>query len=710
MKNITKFEKFKKLNEAAPVKDVGGYGGGGETYGANVKGNFAGAENTLIGSAVINIFSFFKRKINEGILYLYSKSLFREYLANVLRYSNKHGIKYRDSVTIYNVEQIKDLSGNSLESKVKLKVNFVNEDESLLTTFVKSSKVIDTTTKDVVVDGTYKILNDTVTFVVKDGIIGSIEKIETKDVKPLIDKEEKIETKDDTEIQTEEKPKYEVGDDIKDIIKDIEKISKNIDNVSSGEQKEVLGKKLKIIRSIKGNITQYGINDINTILTKGNLPISKKDELNYYLKVYNKEIEILNNLETVISNSIKGKKQTPKTEVVEKPVVKKEKEEKVTATVESNNFLNESFRGVKLRGVDKKLADEVGDLDLSILEDEKFAQKFETEEVKKGVTDLVKENENPIIKIQLAAERIYGLGDKTPGKDKLENTWKKMIADVKGSFSRYMLTDQVDPIVLTKNSSSTESLKEKSKTDVNDIGRGTVAAANSFMMSENKILNLANGFSNELGTCGIMSTNLGDFIYLQDYVTLNGKKYWGYKILGTANVSELSKVKEESEIENHISYNKKELIEKFNLKEKLKYTAPDREVIGEYDCTYIISTSEKNKLSTPKVNSGFVTNNVNVVSLYVDKSKYEGGVVELNEKDYLVKNFLVLKNNEKKSVILTSIKSSEQYKVKIGVSLVNRIAPKNEAKFNITEDMKKPDPSDLENIKEVNNLRIQIKK
>ena len=719
MKNITDFSKFrdyKKIEEAstptlAKSADIGGYGGGTgtDTYFANVKGNFAGAENTLIGSAVMKIFGFFKRKINEGILFIYKKALFREYLANVLRYAAKNDITYQSENTLFEVKQVKNAAGEAEEKEV-VKVKFIKVDKTKksLTPYEVGAKVVDEQNK-VVVDGTYQNITETSQFVVKGGLIESITPIElpTPQEGETLQPAAQTGTTEAQTGSTETEDMKNIGDDVKQIANDVNKILKNINNISDEELNQYLVK----LKAILENIRLSGIFEIDQLLKNKNLPVTHKEELEKDRKVYVDEQTILKKLyqSLVDAKAKKGTTKTatatPKPEAKQKTVVKQES----LFGFEDDDMLNEeikitkgiSFRGVKLGGVDKKLADEVGDLDLKVLEDENFAKNFEDKSVKDAVTALVKENSQPIQKIQLAAERMYKVQQPSNATIKLENTWQRMVKDDLALFSRYMNTEEVSPFVLVQGAST------QTRQDAEKLGKGTEQSGKDSLATENALLKIKDGFGNSMKTYGILSTTAHYFMYYQDQVKIGASTYWAYKIIGTVDMDKLKAVKEESGITSTLNYKKNELAAKLTFPNTANSnTAPSYPSFDAvYQCSYFINTSPGNHLKTIKSSTEPRPNDINLLALYVHKDAIP--LKTFDPADYLKTYFFVYRDEKKnKNIILRDVSKvipSTEYSM--GMRSAWQITDASAAIYEIPDTDKKPNIAELTAVPQVQTLR-----
>jgi len=603
----------------------------------NVKGNFAGAENTLVGSAIINIFTFMKRKVNEGVLLLYKNSLQREYLANLVRYCKKHGISMIDPDESYNVTKIKDVEGNIIN--ILDVVKFVNENKSLITNYVKGSKVINKEGK-VVSDGTYNNEKDSTGFVVKNGIIQVIFDIQTsvtsstgnnsadnnsntsgeipKEKEKTIDNKK---TNNEVTIQTEVEP----DDDLKTYYN---KIKQQLADIENGiDNADDLKKEIQSINRAIQIINKGGIDEINELLKDNKISDSKKKEMEYDLNKYQANVNLLINMKDLIEDVTKGKK------IILKRINPKDDDTNISKFDES--LLTEEFRGINTGfNVDRKLGDELTSFESRFIglknikyDDVRLSKLFENKTEKEKLTNYVIENKSSIIKIQLAAERIYGKAD-TSARLKLKNTWDKMVEDSKGKFSRFMIVDQIDPRVLKKKL-DTDQLQ---KLDEENNKKGSIVDKSKNMkieasLSQNKALGLTRTKFSDKDKCGILRLIDGDFIYVQDKIVIEGKNHYVYRLLGTVDLEKLAAEKDITKITEYIKYNTlvKSLVPKDTVK---NFGNGD----FNFQTTYIVATSQKHLIREDGYET-YKPNNIILMYLYTAK-----GTSVYNIKNFKVEN------------------------------------------------------------------------
>lgn len=708
MKNITEFNKFKKLNEINADKQS-------DSPFVNVKGNFAGAENTLVGSAVINIFSFFKRKINEGILYVYVRNIYKQYASGVLKYAVKNNIKVENDN--YIIKQIKDEKGNKISEEKEIKVHFINENQSLISPLVEGSKVVYYDSKEPIPNGTYYVINENINIIVIDGIIKIIEYTE-KDVKTpteTIDGEESTEKPE--KIINDTTDTADVDNEFNETIKDIENKVNNLIKKIKGENKNVDKKILKRMKNeIENIIKDININAIPDIekTLRSNINNSQRIELEMYKNNYEKELNILNKLNKSIEEILKEKpikevgEEVGEESIKIKEEEKEKKEEKLTTeNYDSYEYITEEksgkdffgFKGVPLIGINKKLASEIGNIDMGMLKNKNFANKFESPEIRQGATDIVLQNKENIIKSQIAAERIYKIGENTKSAAKLENTWKKQVNGVKSAFNRYLNVDQIDPIILANNYSDIDKLREKENNSPYSLSNVTQNGANTFQLLDNDKLGLSSGFPDD-GLYGIMSTSLTKPPYslLFRSERINNTN-WVYKILGVVNTEKLLKVENSSDIQNHIEYEKLKISRLLGFEYEVKNQGCD----GKYKFTYIIPAKESSRNAT----ISDISNKVGILSLYIDENKAnkEGGLKDSGDHKT---HFFMYKNKDNKPVVLYNLKSSQIEKLKITV--VNKIKATHSKYYIISnKGLTYYNPSDLNHLSSINNF-IKINK
>jgi hypothetical protein len=649
MKNITDFNKFKeykKLNEETYADPrAGSYGGGGDTYFANVKGNMAGWENTLIGAGVAKLFGFFRRKINEGILFLYKKALFREYLANVLRYAAKNDLNAENPNTLYKVKQTANIEGVETNGE-EIEVKFTNE-KKLLSNYIIGSKVI-YNEKPLENNGKYFKVDDNTSFETKDSIITKIYEADGPEL-PSDEEIDKLFKEEDELILSLPISEFKGFDsDIFELIKKIDGELKNLDTTSIEKLKQEKNEINVLIKEL-----QNTINEINKQLEdKSKLTDDRKMVIEADLTGLTKEKKVLEALIGEIDKVITKKPTSTTTPSSTSTTPVTNQNTNVNANVNAGKLfnyddiekLNEefkktskglSFRGVKLFGVDKKLADEVGNLDMSILENEDFAKQFESKERKEGVTALVKENYAQLVKIQLAAERMWtdSAGD-TNATLKLKNTWARMVNDVKVLFSRYMFTDQVDPVKLKESAPDLEKINQ----DADKYKKSVGDQFNKEELINNKTLGLVNDFPKAFPMVGILKTLGGDYMYINDIIKINDATYPVLKIIGIINdINKLKSETDESKIPTYISYKQEDLAKRFGNTDKVnggfKYVA-----------TYFIKF-KKGKFVIPDKTTTEQTNQINLFNIYAtDASKF----AKINS-DYVL---YYLKDKENKNFTL----------------------------------------------------------
>lgn len=605
----------------------------------NVKGNFAGAENTLIGSAIINIFTFMKRKINEGVLVLYKNALQREYFANLVRYCKKYGISMKDPDESYNVTKIKDAEGNIIN--VPDVVKFQNKNKSLVLNYVKGSKVVNKE-GNIISDGTYNNEKDSTGFVVKNGVIQVIFDIQTATTSGVSGgvtsgSTEKTETdtdKTDTEvtIKTELEPDKDLKTYYNIIKQQLADIEDGISNANS------LNIEIDNINKIIQIINKGGIGEIKELLKDPKTSENKKQEMEYDLDQYAANVNLLIEMKELISGVTKGKKivfKRIKLEEEKEGDKEKKGESDEDKELSTESLVTEELRGIRTGfGVSRKMGDEltsfqtrfVGLRDMRF-DDRRLSKLFESKEEKEKLTNFVIENKSPIIKIQLAAERIFGQAD-TPAKVKLKNSWDKMVEDAKGKYSRFMIVDQIDPRVLKKKFDD----KELQVLDKENNKKGSIVDKSKNMkiealLSQNKELGLTKTTFSNKDICGIMRLIDGDFIYTQDKINVEGSDHYVYRLLGSVDLEKLAEEKDTNKIKNHIKYNTltKSLVPKDMVK---NFGNGD----FNFQTTYVVAMSTKHLIRIDGYET-YKPNNVVLMYLYTAKGTSVYNIKNFKEED-----------------------------------------------------------------------------
>lgn len=554
MKNITEFNSFKNIKKLNEVVDprAGGYGGGGDTYFANVKGNFAGADQTLIGSAVIKLFRFVKRKGYQVLLYTWFKpNLYREYMSGLLRYIIRNQMNLPKAKTLYDALYTHNVEKQKLEKEVQIKIKFVSAETVSGSTeksyavfkigsFVKNEK------DEVVSDGYYKLIDNDVYIKVVEGKIA----------------ETNASLSDDPLEVTDDSSKKEEGVAVE---KNIEEYIKKI--------KEEYAK-----GNVKPEFATKSVTEVDDLIKFFNSCIVEMDEMladndtenevvvrtKQDKEVYKANIKALEELKVEIS-----KKTTPA------PTASKPTTAPATSTTPANvnagtdlsefndfDFISEEV-DVTPTGVggtvknaarvgqvkvgdpkatkNKRIGDELNqlsqvDIDLN---DPEFAKQFDDDAKKRACTDVVLEGASEICKVQLGAERLYMHADEKGSlvpDAMLQNNWLKMVQTVKNQFSRFMFVQEVDPITLVKKLSTDEAKKFGSGAGggvvgvVNEIKDGMAVSDNPKL---NKLFTAAPGKFKGEGDLGIVKFNGYEAVYCISKVTIEGKVYYAYRIVAS---------------------------------------------------------------------------------------------------------------------------------------------------------------------------------
>ena len=548
MKNITDFNQFKnnKLNEEATADPrAGSYGGGGDTYFANVKGNFAGSDQTLVGSAVIKLFRFVKRKGMQVLLYTWFKpNLYREYMSGLLRYIIRSNMNLPKAKTLYDAEFIMDEQKQKLEQSEKLKIKFVRvtggteeTSEKDYNAFKVGSEVKNEQDQPVK-SGYYKLAEFGRIIFVKDGKLQILDaSIEEEGIEPAEDESKEVKEveidKDITEFINKIKAEYAKGN-----------VKPEITTQSIKETDELISFFTESISEMKDLLKD------NT--KEGDEIIRIKQDL----VVYEADMKALTELKAEIS-----KKTNPvKTETTSKPEAKPEakpveikKESMVNEEVDVAGVGGEVKNVARTAGQikvgdqkvtkNKRIGDELNqlsqvDIDLN---DPEFVKQFDDKAVKEACTNVVLEGKAEICKLQLGAERLYMHTDDKGGlvpDAKLQNNWLKMIQSIKNQFSRFMLVDVVDPIVLRNKLNSDEISKYQSDNN-SAVKKPVKELSDALKASNNPKLNEALIFDKKFegqrdGDFGMTTINDMRVVYCLNHINLGSSKTscYTYKVVG----------------------------------------------------------------------------------------------------------------------------------------------------------------------------------
>lgn len=589
MKNITEFNQFKDLkniNEEADPR-VGGYGGGGDTYFANVKGNFAGADQTLVGSAVIKLFRFVKRKGYQILLYTWFKpNLYREYMSGLLRYIIRNKMDLPKAKTLYDALYIYDVNKNKSEKEEKIKIKFISSDDSESSektySVFKVGSFVKNENDQSVKDGYYKLVDNQSVIKVIDGKISETNASLSED--PL-------EIEEKSEIETETETETEVEKDIAEYIKKI-------------EEEYIRG-------NFKTNFVSKLISEINELITFFKNSLEEMDDLlsdistendviiriKHDKEIYGVNIKALENLKTEINKKtlsapITVKSDTPTTvklNVPEKSTVGE------SMIIMDNDTLNEEVDisptgiGGTVKNVtrvgqmnvgssnvtkNKRIGDELNqlsqvDIDLS---DPEFVKQFNDDAKKRACTNVVLEGASEICKVQLGAERLYMQSDEkgTLIPDaKLQNNWLKMVQTIKNQFSRFMFVQEVDPILIRNKMGSDELKKLGSSVGgtigvVNEIKENISISENSKL---NKLLVIPGKFGKD-GDIGISKFNGNEMVYCITTVKIEDKTYYAYRMLASV-LSGMTNDKTSDKFDKYIKTNVDSFSDMFKPKTKI---------------------------------------------------------------------------------------------------------------------------------------------
>lgn len=489
MKNILEFNNFKQYKSTDLITEAAGTD---DKYFENVKGNLAGAENTLIGSAVLKLFGFIKRKGMEAYLSgVLKQKLGRQYFNNILRFVVRTpGIvrpKEKEAFEVKSISENNEASGNI--ERIKL----TKDENNGLYAFDVGATVTKESDGSVLEDGKYSFLYYVgSTFTVAGGVISDLdtglstpqpEFDEIKEIQTEVEEEE-----DDDEIVDNEKDEFKeeqekIAEETsaeKDVIDDCNKIKELIKSEVDNGTFTVKKKKGYIhkIQSQLDDLKRLGISEIDKLLKSDDISAHERTEIENDRKIYSANILELYKLLSHISNiEVKAQAQA---QVQKKPQAQVIPEGSVSL-LSYANMIFEKEKGFKAKvgvggnegGLGKKtkkkintnkVSDELQELNGKTIDlnDKEFYMQFEKEGNKEKVTNIILENKADIAKIQLQAERIIG------NSAKMKNSWERMVQDVLGKYSKFMIVDKVNPVQLKGTTSSIDN-KEKKEDDKDNI-------------------------------------------------------------------------------------------------------------------------------------------------------------------------------------------------------------------------------------------------
>ncbi len=698
MNNITNYKDFIKLNEEADPR-AGNYGGGGDTYFANVKGNFAGAENTLVGSAVIKLFAFIKRKGFQVMLYTWFKpNLYREYMSGLMRYIIRNSMNLPNAkseyvATYYN----KDESGKIIETveNVKIKLTPIKEGETY--SVFKIGAEVKNEKDEAVKDGYYDIKEYGHVIKVVSGKITELEStLGTYE-------ETGADVSGSTEITKEpvEASQPLMDKDVAEYIKIITTELNKSKKIRQEDAKQLIKEIDEAVSFFKESVEEMKT-ELGDVSIENDVIIRIKQDMN----MYDNNIKYLNELKSKIneklasSTSEQAEKTTPTPTTVSKETAKVEgykydfeqslyEEVDITGAGGAVKNVARTARQIKVGDVkvtkNKRIGDELNmlsqvDIDLN---DPEFTKQFDSPDVKKACTEVVLEGKSEICKIQLGAERLYVKSDNTIDR-KLQNNWLKMVQTVKNQFSKFMLVDAIDPIVLRNKLNSNEVSSYQ-----NDKSSSIIQTPKDLMISKkasdntnlSKTLKIEGARYNDMreGDFGITNLNGEQVLFClnkMEHPKGKGKFLYTYRIVSSVS-SGITEIKSVDE-----------LPEMLNSKLPALFSPEKIEVIlGGSKYTYVATFILGN---TTHLSIGHSTNHVNIILLY-SKNK----INELT-KDNIKDCVFFYKDNTNKNKGFSSsvsddiaVKSRKESDIILISGLPWIITPAGVSKFGIDENIKK---------------------
>ena len=513
LSNYNEFKNTKKINEASKpfqtTHGAGSYNGGTDTFFANVHGNLAGAENTLVGGALIRMFGFVKRKGMEAYIKMRLKpELGRIYMNGVLRYAIKEGFigpRKKEFFVIKKIENEEEVDFNN-------KVSFTHNGQTGTSCIVVGAVVKLEKPEPVLVDGQYICVANGVIFVVVNSTITEVLNGKNKEEGNV---EEDTNNEDEEEVYVEpteeeinkERDEYEkklfdgttdiepdvtVQNDVKFLENTLEEIERNTttnNNKISDDDKKFLDQWVIDLEKDIKLLKDDSVTIIDSLISKeenANKKLAFQTERQEYLANIKALIEIRDKIKVFLSKHKQGAEEGQK--VAESIIT------------QYNNFLLEKTAPVTVKDVNvgklnkvsdvkvktnkpvvNRLGDELQELSKNgetvDLNDENFYKQFESTEVKKAVSNEILTDSPKLVKIQLAAEKIINGGvvvydrdgNKLPSNNlKLEAFWKKTVQEVLGMYSKFMIPAMVNPYTLEKQIPEGELSKLRDKNSEGD--------------------------------------------------------------------------------------------------------------------------------------------------------------------------------------------------------------------------------------------------
>jgi len=686
MKNLTEYNQFVKLSKYNKVneemeKDTGAAGTGtgvkGDMYFANVKGNLAGAENTLVGAATLKLVGFIKRKGLQIYMKRFLKPrLGRVYMNGILRYADKVGIGNFARKKFFKINAIVDKKQVKFEDEVC----FIFNETNGLSSFVKGAKIYKQKeiggeeAGDPLENGEFVLVYNGGTFTCSGGTITEIEEgfSESNEGIKKPEGEEQVE-EIDTNISDDEFEEYrkKIQGDLQELIdKGVEPEKWVVDECNEVKSKidtnvaTIDDEDIKVIKSERKNLREAaeilnkGLEEINDALSKGKENVANYDEIVYQKLVSTANMNKLLELAKFLSELIVGysKKTQPEkaadvakeepalaTEVGKPVVVKKEEsysfmnEAEQPVVVTDKNLKKQNIAPTSKKEPDIKtarLGDELQEIvnsgEAIDLNNKNFYQQFETPEHRNGVTEMILQDKPAIAKIEYDAQRIIA------GNEKQQNSWNKMVENVKSMYSKYMDTDKVDPKTIVKGLPEGNTIKEENKKS--ETGQQTKRMV---AMTELDKIPLwetnTNGNINSLGEKGFsenqyLVTSLSVNKVINNYIVQRLKKISGlyfYRVIGKIDIDGILKNKEE--YENGTKENFEDVVQ---VGKYGSIIGPNNPLLmsGKNVAVYLASKTPLN----------FSNNtDISIISLYTEETS---GNVNLNKST----SFYTIKKNDKK--------------------------------------------------------------
>lgn len=495
-----------------------------DRYFANVKGNLAGAEFTLVGAAVLKLIGFIKRKGMQAYLATALKPrLGRVYLNGIIRYALKNQIGKFSRKKFFNFKKVE----NKEEVLMENRISFEKDGQLGLKVFAVGAKVTTEKPEPALVNGViYLCVDNGIYFKTTDSIITNvystyISEEEKEDEIP--DEEQTLDEVTDEELeiirdQFEQdilkmgegvEPSEDVLEDMNYIKETFNKIKTESSNGLNEDNKKILDSLIKELETNIDFFKKQGLEDINRLLSDpqttnrlrlendkriyiANIKalIDLRDELKRYIFKMSKFVPAQPTQASIQAEPAQSPIQVQTEKIytkytdflLEKTAIVKPKD------ISGTNTMNITNKPSKVGRYGDELLEIVKSGDAVDLNDPEFYKPFEAEGVRDAVSKEILTQKAELIKLQLTAERVIS------GNAKLDNNWKRMVEGILSLYSKFMNTETVNPYKLiadtgTSSSNSSTAANTAVATAISDSDRELNNVLTYKRLSENKLFN-----------------------------------------------------------------------------------------------------------------------------------------------------------------------------------------------------------------------------